>query len=56
MPLKRNTKKTKFFISYNKLFLKYGTNYNHWVGHSVINSVDAVTFQKKKITKRKQQL
>ena len=42
MPLKRNTKKTKFFISYNKFFLKYGTNYNHWVGHSVINSVDAV--------------
>ena len=44
VPLKRNTKRTIFCMSSSKLFLKYGLQYNHWVGQSAMKSVDAVIF------------
>ena len=46
LPLKHDTKKTPFCMSSNKLFLKYGLHYNHWVVKSVIKPFDAVAFQK----------
>ena len=47
MPLKRNTNKTPFCVPSNKLFLKDGLHDNHWVGHPVMKSIDAVVIQKK---------
>ena len=34
-------------MSSNKLFVKYGLQDNHWVGHSVMKPVDDVTSQKR---------
>ena len=48
VPLKHGTKKISFFMKYSRLFLKYGLEENHWVGHSVMKPVDVVAFQKKK--------
>ena len=48
VPLERDTKRTIFCMSSSKLFLKYGLQYNHWVGQSAMKSVDAVIFQKRK--------
>ena len=48
VPLKRDTKKTPFYMSSNKLFLKYCLQDNHWVGNAVIKPVDSVEFQKRK--------
>ena len=48
VPLKRDTKKTLFCISSDNFFLKYGLQYNHWVGHSVKITVDTVEFKKRK--------
>ena len=35
-------------MSYNKLFLKYGIQDNHWVGHLVMKLVDSVSYKKRK--------
>ena len=48
MPLKRDTKKAPYYISSNKLFLKYCLQDNHLVRNSVTKPVDAVEFQKRK--------
>ena len=48
VPLKHGTKKISFFMKYSRLFLKYGLEENHWVGHSVMKPVDVVAFQKRK--------
>ena len=39
-------KENPFCMSSNKLFVKYGLQDNHWVGHSVIKPDDSVWFQK----------
>ena len=44
MPLKRDTKKTPFCMSSNKLSLKYCLQDNHLVGQSVMRPADAVIF------------
>ena len=46
MPLKSDTKKNPFCMSYTRFFLKYGLHNNHWVGHSLMKPVDAVVFHK----------
>ena len=46
MPLKRNTKKNPFFMSFNELFFKDGLKYNHWIGHSVMKPVDSKLYHK----------
>ena len=35
----------------NKFFLKYGLQDNHWVEHLVMKPIDAVEFQKRKVTR-----
>ena len=52
VPLKKDTKKTPFCMSDNKLFFNYGIQDNNWVGHSVIKPVDAVIFQKRKALRK----
>ena len=38
-------------MSYHKFFVKYGLQDIHWVGHSIMNTVDAVAFHKRKAIK-----
>ena len=40
MPLKHDSKKIPFCMSYKKLFLKDGLQDNHWVGQSSMKWVD----------------
>ena len=47
MPMKFNTKKTPFCMSSNMIIIKYGIQYNYWVGHSVMKTVDDVAFKKR---------
>ena len=46
VPLKRYSKKTRFCMSSDELFLKDCLQNNHWVGKSVIKPVDDVASQK----------
>ena len=46
MPLKRNTKKNPFCMSYTNLFLKGGLQDHNWVSKSVMKPVEAVEFHK----------
>ena len=41
-----NMWKPPFCMSYNNIFLKDGLQDNHWLGHLVIKSIDAVEFRK----------
>ena len=36
-------------MSYNKLFVKDGLQYSHWVRHSVMKHVDDMVFQNRKV-------
>ena len=40
MPIRHDTKKHPFCMSFNKLFVKDGLQDNHWFGHSVMKPVD----------------
>ena len=46
MPIKRDTKKTPFCMSFNRVFSKDDLQDNNCVGHSLIKPVDAVASHK----------
>ena len=48
-PKKRNTKKTLFCMSLQKLFLKYEQNTYNWSGNSRMNPIEAVEYMKRKL-------
>ena len=50
MQIKHGNKKTPFYMSSNKYFLKNGAQDNHWIRHLVMKQIDDVKFQKRKAT------
>ena len=51
MPLKYNNKRTPFYMSSNRSFLKDSIDGNNWLGKPAMKTVDDVAFKKRKETR-----